>query len=275
MRTKESALVEGLGVRARLRAQDATLLGGLRQRLPVDWSLTGCCVEAPCDLEVVCERGSAASQILIDGERVGVARTTRHLLEDLERHLLAEIATRTSVGVPIHAGLVSYQGRGLLLPGHSHSGKSTLVAALLAAGARYASDDLVILTPEGRAVGVPRPLRLRGGSRGSPDERPARRRPWPGAKGGCVSQAGVPVASTNVAGIFLLRFRPGSSLRIQRLDRGDGVLSLFRHAPGARRHPERTLEALAALSSVATIYRGYRGEASQSAPALLDSLRRE
>ena len=40
----------------------------------------------------------------------------------------------------LHAAAVAWQGRAIVIPGHSHAGKSTLTAALLRAGAGYLSD---------------------------------------------------------------------------------------------------------------------------------------
>jgi hypothetical protein len=45
----------------------------------------------------------------------------------------------------LHAGAVALNNAGLLLPGESKSGKSTLTLALLLRGCQYSSDEIVIL----------------------------------------------------------------------------------------------------------------------------------
>src|SRR5918994_2119193 len=65
---------------------------------------------------------------------------------DLQLHV-AEFAPRR---VFVHAGVVGWRGRAILLPGASHAGKSTLVAALLRAGATYYSDEYAVLDLSGR-----------------------------------------------------------------------------------------------------------------------------
>ena len=50
----------------------------------------------------------------------------------------------------VHAGVVAHGGRALVAPGDSFSGKTTLVRALLAAGATYYSDEYAVLDEAGR-----------------------------------------------------------------------------------------------------------------------------
>ena len=62
----------------------------------------------------------------------------------------------------VHAGVVAVDGRALLLPGGSFTGKTTLVAALLRAGAQYGSDEYAVLDEAGLVLpAYPRPLSIR------------------------------------------------------------------------------------------------------------------
>lgn len=65
--------------------------------------------------------------------------------------------------VPVHAGCVAREGRGLLLCGASTAGKSTLSYASARSGWAYLSDDAVFLLPgeERVAIGQNRQFRLR------------------------------------------------------------------------------------------------------------------
>lgn len=62
----------------------------------------------------------------------------------------------------IHAAVVERRGYALLLPGLPGAGKSTLCAALVAAGWRLLSDELTLLDPaDGRVVPLVRPISLK------------------------------------------------------------------------------------------------------------------
>src|SRR4029453_362784 len=61
----------------------------------------------------------------------------------------------------VHAGVVGYRGRGILLPGRSFAGKSILVRELVRAGAPDYSDGAAILGSAGAVHPSPRPLTIR------------------------------------------------------------------------------------------------------------------
>ena len=61
----------------------------------------------------------------------------------------------------VHAAVVGWRGRAILIPGRSRSGKTTLVSALVRAGARYYSDEFAVLDRSGRVHPWSRPLRIR------------------------------------------------------------------------------------------------------------------
>jgi hypothetical protein len=74
--------------------------------------------------------------------------------------MMVELLQRTDL-VALHAGMVEKAGAALLLPAMTGSGKSTLVAALLARGFRFGSDELAPLDSVGRVSSYPLPMRIR------------------------------------------------------------------------------------------------------------------
>ncbi len=61
----------------------------------------------------------------------------------------------------IHAGAVHRGEKGIILPGKSGSGKSSLTAWLIAKGYYYLTDDLVMLSNDGRISPFTRPISLK------------------------------------------------------------------------------------------------------------------
>lgn len=72
------------------------------------------------------------------------------LSETVENHLL------------LHAGVVAYQGRGIIFPASSGNGKSSLTMALLLQGYHYLSDELAVIDPvTGELSAFPKPFSLK------------------------------------------------------------------------------------------------------------------
>lgn len=89
------------------------------------------------------------------GARIARARELDEALRALESDLQLHVAVRSRRFVFVHAGVVGWRGRAILLPGRSHSGKSTLVAALLEEGAAYYSDEYALIAdPAARGARV-------------------------------------------------------------------------------------------------------------------------
>jgi hypothetical protein len=81
-------------------------------------------------------------------------------------HLLAnEVIYEGIVGnhhhLALHGGAVAKDGKGILLPGKSGSGKSSLTAWLVGKGFSYLTDELVLLAGDGTILPFTRPLSLK------------------------------------------------------------------------------------------------------------------
>jgi hypothetical protein len=90
---------------------------------------------------------------------------------DMALHLIGQtcyqLAYYSSCGLVMHAALVGRVGQGVLLPGSTGKGKSTLAAWLLHCGYDYLTDELVFI-PDGEpqnGYGLARPLNLKKASR--------------------------------------------------------------------------------------------------------------
>jgi hypothetical protein len=176
---------------------------------------------------------------------------------DVQLHV-AEWARRR---VFVHAGAVGWHGRAIVLPGRTFTGKTTLVAELVRAGATYYSDDYAVLDARGRVHPFPRPLsiRPRGGS--------VQSRRTIEELGGHAAERPAPVGLVAVT-----EYSPRvKGWRPRQVSQGQGLLELLAHAVAARRRPEPVLGALQEVVSNALILKGRRGEAERVAEKILEA----
>lgn len=202
-----------------------------------------------------------------DGERfrLSVGDTSKGswtrdgLAHPLRSAIQLEIATYAPDAVFVHAGVVRWKDQLLVLPGRSFAGKSTLVHALLDLGAHYYSDEYAVVDSEGLVRPWPRPISLRDGNKR--DNTPASELGWQPDFGPC------PVALVVVA-----NYRQGAEWDPEVLTPAQGVMELLSNTVSAQISPERALKYLPLLATAASCLKGERGEAPDTARALLDSV---
>ncbi|HEX9185918.1 MAG TPA: hypothetical protein VGB87_02520, partial [Vicinamibacteria bacterium] len=154
-------------------------------------------------------------------------------------------------------------GRAILIPGRSRSGKTTLVAELVRAGAQYLSDEFAVLDARGRVHPFAKPLSIRGP--GGCDLHAQSRRVE--ELGGTCATRPLPVGL-----VVLAEYRPGACWRPERLSPGRAVLEMLAHTVPARLRPEASLQSLEGAVARATVWKGERGEARELVPRLLESV---
>jgi hypothetical protein len=180
------------------------------------------------------------------------------LLIALEHHAELLTAWLAQDCLFVHAGVVGWQGRAILIPGRSMSGKTTLVQALVEGGAAYYSDEFAVLDKEGRVHPYPVPLSLR-----SHDGRPARKT-LVETLGGQTGVEPLPVGL-----VVVTRYRRGSAWRPRKLSPGQALLALMDNTVAARRDPAHSMPILKRAVTNAHALKSQRGEAGEIAPFLL------
>ncbi|MHA3704354.1 hypothetical protein ACXR2U_19445 [Jatrophihabitans sp. YIM 134969] len=223
----------GYGVVVGLEVADAAL-AAVTARLPFWWRPTGAEPDAVF--------------------RVDDPADTRDVLAELQLF----VAEHAEDLVFVHAGVVAVGGRALLLPGRSHAGKSTLVAALLEAGATYGSDEYAPLTPDGRVLPYPRPLTMR-----TPDGRVDRPVAGP-----------LPDGPLPVGAVAVLRYEAAAvhGCGWSVVPPAEAVLHLLDNTVCARSRPEDALVAVVAVAEGAPAAVGVRPDAVEVVRPLLELL---
>jgi len=247
------------GLRIALRATSPAALARLCERLPPGARRASAgAIDRIYTLAAPRRRGFRT--LYADTERIGRARSARVALDAFESHVQLYVADEARRGVFVHAGVVGWKGRALVLPGESRAGKTTLVAELIRAGATYYSDEYAVLDEQGRVHPYARRLVVRV-DRG----RTRRRVPeWFGARTG---RRPLPVGLVVVS-----RYRSGGRGHLRQLSAGAGALLLMANTVSARREPARALTALQAVVMRAPVLSCVRGEARETARALLRRL---
>ena len=195
----------------------------------------------------------------MDGQVLVRASDHDIVLEAIERLIQLRVAEYAPLHVFIHAGVVAWNGRAVVIPGRSYSGKSTLVAALVRAGATYYSDEFAVVDPRGRIHPYLQPIQLRDGNGGSNRIDPAKFSNGFGAK---------PLAT----GLILItRYREGGRWRPRPISPGQGMLELLANTVSAQRAPDLALRSLNPLVAGARLLKGTRGEAQSMVAQLVRS----
>jgi hypothetical protein len=187
-------------------------------------------------------------------------------LEKAWTHLESALHFNVAMSAPkrifVHAGVVGWKGRALLIPGRSRSGKSTLVAALVRAGATYYSDEYAVIDEQGRVHPYAKPLSLRdenGRAARVPIEK--------------LSENGVPptvgAKALPVGTVVMMKFQEGARWRPREVTAGQGVLDLLDNTVVAQQRPADALAYLNAALQNARVLHGRRGEAAEVIEALL------
>lgn len=243
---------ESYGVVAELVSDDPDLLHDAEAMLPPGWSA----VEDPPTVRFGLWTDGV---ITLDGKRLDRSQKRARSLLKLGAAVRHHLATEAPGFTFVHAGVVDVGGCGIVIPGRSYSGKSTLVAELVRLGATYVSDEYAVVDPEGMVHPFAKPLSIRN-TRHDPLGQLV---PAPDAL-----VAGGPVR----AGLIVLTsYAPGAQWRPSVRSRAAGAFELLQNTVSARLRPGAALNATSRLARDAVFLAGQRGEAADTARALLEA----
>ena len=202
-------------------------------------------------------------QLFRNKKNVANSSTEAEFYDFVESEIRLTVAEFAVSRVFVHAGVVAWKGKAIILPGSSFSGKTSLVAALIKKGALYYSDEYAVLDEIGNVHPFPKMLSLRGIIDDIKQVDYTAK-----SLGGKVGFEPMPVGMVllteyDSAG-ELTQFEP------EVLSSGQGMLEIIAQTIPIRNNPKFVLQVLNKLVNRAIIAKGKRGEADKFADLLLD-----
>jgi len=249
---------ESFGVKIALHATQPDVLEQARPLLPPGWK--------PCDSAQVQQRFAILSEpagtygFLREGKVHHPSLNLELALAMLDTELRLYIARKAPEGIFIHAGVVGYHGRTIVLPGMSFAGKTTLVAALVREGAVYYSDEFAVIDMDGLVRPYAKPLSLR-------DDNHIQVEHSVESLGGVAGEHPMQIGA-----IVVTSYKPGAEWQPRHLSPGEGAMALLANAVPARERPAEVMRAISKSAGGATVIQSDRGEADAIAPLLLSEL---
>ena len=258
--------LKSYGVRIGIRSNDRAALTRVLELLPGAWE--------QADLQIVDRvysilnggvgpKANVRRFNLLYGDHIQLARSMdcQSVFDTFESDLRIFVAEFAKRHVFVHAGVVGWKGRAIVISGRSYSGKSTLVAELVRSGASYYSDEYAVFDARGRVHPFSKPIELREEGEYKQSKIEVR------------DLGGQPGTKPLTVGLVLMtQYRAGARWRPRKLTAGKAVLEMLFNTVSARRNPERALATLERVTADADVWKGVRGHATEVVPAMLERL---
>ena len=251
------------GLRLGVRVTDAHVMDQVLERLPPGWKPAASPIVDHLFSLIIGGADSNSkiqrfSLVYYDTIRLAKWKDSDLALNAFDGELLRLVADKARRRTFVHAGVVGWKNRAILIPGTSFSGKTTLVSKLVQAGAKYYSDEYAVIDERGRVHPFPLPLGIRQPGQifgGRIDV---------ASLGGISGATPLPVAL-----VISTSYRRGATWRPRELSRGNGVLELLANTVSARSQTKLALATLPKAVRSAKVLKGVRGDADEMIEAIL------
>jgi hypothetical protein len=208
------------------------------------------------------------------------ARDAPNVLDRLFWHVNMEALLRTGDYLLIHSGsVVTPEGAGVLIPGASGSGKTSLATALVAAGFGFLSDEAGAIDPvTGRLFPYRRAIALKSGAFTEFKALRPKRIPAFAPKSQWYLQPddirpGSAAQPSHVGFVFLSRFEKGQPTTLTEIGRAEAVVELMKNCVNISTYRGRAVAVLANALRRARCYRLVRGALDEGVRAVLQTTR--
>jgi len=205
-------------------------------------------------------RNKSYEYVLYRGRRkIEYGNEREILLKYFDWQLRLTIAEFAVERVFLHAGVVAWKGKAIVIPAKSFQGKTTLVKELTKLGAQYYSDEYAVLDDAGFVHPFPKMLSIRG-LEGEYQQTDYSVESLGGVKG---------IGPLPVGMVLMTEYESGAKWSPQILSEGAGVMEMLSHTIPIRYNPKFSLKVLNKTVNHAIIVKTKRGEAKDFAVKLL------
>lgn len=254
------------GLRIGVRVNEAAFMERLLPQLPPLWKPSRSAVVDKL-FSVVVRRGASLKTdlrhlIYADEEPAAELVTIKSLLNVFENQIQLYVAEFAPDRVFVHAGVVGWRGKAIIIPGRSYSGKTSLTAELVCAGATYYSDEYAVMDERGFVHPYPRRLSIRTSGKVIKVHKRAVEE-----LGGRAGNKPLPVGL-----VLVTKYKEGGRFRPREVSAGEGVLALLNNTVSVRRQPQMALATMRQAIDGARVLKSTRGEASEVVEVLLKAM---
>jgi hypothetical protein len=184
-----------------------------------------------------------------NGEQLCFDTSRKRFFRFFNSMLRIMVAEHARDRVFVHAGVVGWRGKAIIIPANSFAGKTTLVTELVKNGATYYSDEYAVLDESGLVHPFPRDLSIRDKSFNELDV--------PVTEfGGLTGTEPIPVGA-----VIITAFEENGRWEPIKLTVGQGILEVIPHTIPRNFNTKFSLKVLNTAVSDAIILKSPRGEA--------------
>ena len=221
----------------------------------------------PCDRESVKHvfrfetQDNGECTIFQNGRKVTSAPPNWAFFRFFDSLIRIRVAEYAPSYVFVHAGVVSWKNKAILIPANSFAGKSSLVAELISAGAVYYSDEYAVLDDRGLVHPFARKLSMRdsAGRKAETDVDPVE-------FGAIVGIDPIPIGI-----VWFTKYDADVRLwEPEPLSIGNAVVEMVNYTIPIRRNPSFAMNVLGKSLEGSTVIKCHRGDASEFVPFFMD-----
>lgn len=195
-----------------------------------------------------------------DGKWLGTLPSFDLALDFFIRMIRLKVSEFSIGKVFVHAGVVGWNGKAIVIPANSGAGKTTLVIELVRLGAEYYSDEYAVLDENGMLFPFTRDLSVRSAEKAWNEKDGVPVESFGGKRG----TQPIPIGT-----VFITEYIPNSVWKPERLTIGNGILEAILHTIPLRVNAEFSLNVLKNALSRAIILKSPRPDAAETAEKLL------